>query len=82
MALSLGDRLNGPTAGVGSLFRKWKCAVSPAILRLLHQPFHGCVSILIDLGRIRLKANMIAGPAWMLDCRSFVTATGAARGCP
>jgi hypothetical protein len=31
-----------------------------------------------DTGWKRLEANMIAGPAWMLDGRSFVAATGAA----
>jgi hypothetical protein len=33
-----------------------------------------------DAGRKRLEANMIAGPAWMLDGRTFTAATGAARG--
>ena len=35
-----------------------------------------------DAGRKRLEANMIAGPAWMLDGRTFTAATGAARGRP
>jgi hypothetical protein len=35
-----------------------------------------------DAGRKRIKADMIACPAWMLDGRTFATATGAARGSP
>jgi hypothetical protein len=30
----------------------------------------------------RLEANMIAGPAWMLDSRSFAAATGGASASP
>jgi hypothetical protein len=32
-----------------------------------------------DAGRKRLEANMIAGPAWVLNRRAFAAATGAAR---
>jgi hypothetical protein len=35
-----------------------------------------------DAGRKRTEANMIAGPAWMLDGRTFSAATSAARGRP
>jgi hypothetical protein len=35
-----------------------------------------------DAGRKRLEANMIACPAWTLDCRTFTAATSAARGRP
>ena len=33
-------------------------------------------------GRKRIEADMIAGPAWMLDSRALTAATGAARGSP
>ena len=42
--------------------------------------FTGALAFIIDVGRKRTEANMIAGPAWMLDCCSFVAATSAARG--
>ena len=35
-----------------------------------------------DAGRKRIEANMIAGPAWMLEGRAFAAATGAACGSP
>src|SRR6516164_2929454 len=35
---------------------------------------HGCVSFIIDVGRKRTEANMITGPAWMLDRRTFAAA--------
>jgi hypothetical protein len=35
-----------------------------------------------DAGWKRLETNMIGGPAWMLDGRTFAAATGAARGSP
>ena len=35
-----------------------------------------------DFSRKRIEANMIAGPAWTLECCTFAAATGAARGSP
>jgi hypothetical protein len=35
-----------------------------------------------DAGRKRIEANMIAGPAWMLEGCSFAAATGAASASP
>ena len=40
------------------------------------------VNFVIDIRRKRTETNMIAGPAWMLDGRTFAAATGAARGSP
>ncbi len=36
--------------------------------------------LLLDHSRKRLKADMIAGPTWVLNGRAFTAATGAARG--
>ena len=36
------------------------------------------LAFIIDVDRKRTEANMIAGPAWMLDGRTFAAATGAA----
>jgi hypothetical protein len=35
-----------------------------------------------DICRKWIEANVIAGPTWMLDGRTFAAATGAARGSP
>jgi hypothetical protein len=32
-----------------------------------------------DAGRKRTEANMVAGPAWMLDRRTFAAATSSAQ---
>jgi hypothetical protein len=40
------------------------------------------VNLVTDIRRKWTEANMIAGPAWMLDRRTFATATGATRGRP
>jgi hypothetical protein len=42
----------------------------------------GGLNLVTDIRRKRIEANMIAGPAWMLDGCTFAAATGTACGRP
>jgi hypothetical protein len=37
------------------------------------------LALIIDGGRKRTEANLVAGPAWVLERCTFAAATGAAR---
>jgi hypothetical protein len=39
-------------------------------------------AFIAEICRKRTEANMVSGPTWMLDGRTFAAAPGAARGSP